>query len=364
MGLLDTSMYGRQQNPDLMGALQQGVRTRGLMRQDQAEQQAAQRKQAFAQAFDQASQGKDLTNPENMGNVLKQTFQQFPEETAATAEQYQKAFPQPKATEYGIYESESGPMQYDKANPGATMKPIQGVGSKALADSKAKTAKEAADAKFAAEKEAFDQNYKNRQLKQAGDNITKDNELATAKAEIARQKTEAEMARKAVDVDEVAAQADAAVTMIDQMIGSEDNKTPRHPGFKGAVGAKGMSSLWGLKDKPIAGTDEAGFAALYEQVKGGAFLEAVQKMKGSGALSDTEGKAAANAITRMQTSTSEAEFEAAAKEFRTAIKNRKGRVMDKAAAKAPGLIVTPHAQGSTGWTQTAPGIRIREKPQP
>jgi hypothetical protein len=211
-------------------------------------------------------------------------------------------------------------------------------------------------------KDAWERSYKERQLKQAGGDRTKDNELAAAKFELTRTKTEADMARKATDVDEVAAQADAAVSLIDQMIGSEDGKSKRHPGFKGAVGAKGLSSFFGLKDKPIAGTDAAGFAALYDQVKGGAFLEAVQKMKGSGALSDTEGKAAANAITRMQTSTSEAEFEAAAKEFRAAIKGRKGRVMEKAAKGAPGLIVTPHpADSSAGWSQIAPGIRVRQR---
>ncbi len=195
----------------------------------------------------------------------------------------------------------------------------------------------------AAEKEAWDRDYKERQLKHSAANTTKDNELASAKFELGKTKTEAEMARKAVDVNEVTAQSDESVALIDQMIGSEDGKVPRHPGFGGFVGAKGPSSLFGILDKPISGTDAAGFSALFDQVKGGAFLEAVQKMKGTGALSDTEGKAAAGAVTRMQASQNEQEFQRAASEFRTIIKNRKGRVIAKAAG-TPGAASAPTSQ--------------------
>lgn len=186
-------------------------------------------------------------------------------------------------------------------------------------------------------KEAWEKDYKERQLAAQLSDKTKDNALAAAKFDLTKEKTEAEMARKAVDVAEVTAQADEAVSLIDQMIGSDDGAVKRHPGFGGFVGAKGISSLFGLFDKPINGTDAAGFSALYDQVKGGAFMEAVQKMKGTGALSDTEGKAAAGAITRMQAAQSESEFIKSAKEFRTAIKNRKGRVIAKQAAGAPNL---------------------------
>jgi hypothetical protein len=209
------------------------------------------------------------------------------------------------------------------------------------------------------EQQKWERDFKERQLRQSGANTTKDNDLAAAKYELSKQKTEADMARKAVDVGEVTAQADEAVSLIDQMIGSEDGATAKHPGFGGFVGAKGISSLFGFMNKPISGTDAAGFSALYDQVKGGAFLEAVQKMKGSGALSDTEGKAAAGAITRMQAAQSEKEFIKAAKEFRTAIKNRKGRVIAKQEAGAPGM--TPATPGThVKWVRDANGKPVRQ----
>lgn len=97
MPLVDPNILRYRESPDLMGSFQQGLQTRGLLRQDEAQQQKARRAKAFEQVFDQASQGLDLTNPENMGNVLKRTFQAFPEETMETAKKYQEAFPQAKA---------------------------------------------------------------------------------------------------------------------------------------------------------------------------------------------------------------------------------------------------------------------------
>lgn len=108
MPLVNPEILFRQQSPDLQGAFQQGLQTRGLLRQDNAQQQKAARMRAFEQAFTQASQGQDLTNPENMGNALKQTFQMFPEETMETAKRYQEAFPQAKAKDYQIEKDETG----------------------------------------------------------------------------------------------------------------------------------------------------------------------------------------------------------------------------------------------------------------
>lgn len=59
-------------------------------------------------------------------------------------------------------------------------------------------------------------------------------------------------------------------------------------GQKGAVGAKGASSLFGYKDKPIAGTAAAGYLAQLDRVKALLTLPNLQYMKGLGAMSDRE----------------------------------------------------------------------------
>lgn len=108
-----------------------------------------------------------------------------------------------------------------------------------------------------------------------------------------------------------------AVALIDQMIGTQgrqlqpgEKPTPAHPGFSSVVGG---TLLPGARFVP--GTDAAGFDALLEQVKGGAFLQAFESLKGGGAITQIEGEKATQAITRMQRAQSEAEFIRAAREF-------------------------------------------------
>ena len=187
-----------------------------------------------------------------------------------------------------------------------------------------------------AAKEKFNQDIETKKLKQSSLNLAKDNEIAAAKLELARQnaeiqkrKEEQAFEKKSGDKATTIAKADESVALIDQMIGNEALKIPRHPGLSTAVGAKGASYLFGLKEKPIAGTDAANFQALLDQVKGGAFLEAVTNMKGSGALSEMEGSKAQAAIARMQQSQTEEAFIKAAKEYRDVITNRKGRAIEK-----------------------------------
>ncbi|MDF3607555.1 phage tail tip lysozyme [Paracoccus sp. DMF-8] len=66
----------------------------------------------------------------------------------------------------------------------------------------------------------------------------------------------------------------------------------------------GKSSIFNA----IPGTGGSDFQQKVEQAKGGAFLTAVQTMKGLGALSNNEGTAATQAITRMNTASTEEGF--------------------------------------------------------
>jgi hypothetical protein len=81
-----------------------------------------------------------------------------------------------------------------------------------------------------------------------------------------------------------------------------------HPGFSGSVGAKNASFLFGMKGQPFAGTKEADFMAMLDQLKGGAFLQAFQSLKGGGPITDVEGQKATEAIVRAQNSQSEEGF--------------------------------------------------------
>lgn len=82
----------------------------------------------------------------------------------------------------------------------------------------------------------------------------------------------------------------------------------------------------------VPGTGRYDFQALVDQAKGGAFLNAVQQMRGLGALSEAEGRAATAAIARMDTSQTKEGFVKALDDYEAII--RRGAA--KAQARASG----------------------------
>lgn len=135
-------------------------------------------------------------------------------------------------------------------------------------------------------------------------------------------KTEAQLTAK----DDVAAlsQGPAAVeggmrslALLNRMVGDPKAKgaaAQPHSGFTGTVGATLAPGA-----RFVPGTPEADFQSILDQVKGNAFLEAYERLKGTGQITEVEGKKATDAITRMSTTISENEFMQAAKELRDAI---------------------------------------------
>lgn len=93
------------------------------------------------------------------------------------------------------------------------------------------------------------------------------------------------------------------------------NDLLNHPGFSGSVGAKNQAYLFGLKGEPIAGTKEADFKAMLDQVQGGAFLQAFESLKGGGQITQIEGEKATQAIVRAQQSQSEEGFKKSMNDF-------------------------------------------------
>ena len=140
----------------------------------------------------------------------------------------------------------------------------------------------------------------------------------------------------AIDAVAVPAAIDSAtqaISKIDELVGKPTLKdksgkiiqqgTAPHPGFEQAVGA-GVPGL-----KYVPGTSAADFNARLNEIQGGAFLEAYNTLKGGGSITEVEGQKATQAITRMSTAQSEAEFKTAARDFQDVL--RKG--IDRAKAK-------------------------------
>jgi len=110
----------------------------------------------------------------------------------------------------------------------------------------------------------------------------------------ARETAEAK-AKSLAALPQVIAGADETVGLLDRVL--------NHPG-RGA--ATGLSSANPLNRVP--GTDAYDFNVLMDQIKGQAFLQAFQSLRGGGAITEREGQAATNAIARLNAAQSEQEF--------------------------------------------------------
>lgn len=127
---------------------------------------------------------------------------------------------------------------------------------------------------------------------------------------------QAESGGKAVGAEQGKAQVtipDAELAM--KTVNRHLDELLSHPGFASAVGM-GIP-----KAKLIPGTKEAGFAARLDQLKGGAFLQAFNMLRGGGQITEIEGTKATQAMLRMDDATSEVEFRAAAEDYRQALKD-------------------------------------------
>jgi len=129
---------------------------------------------------------------------------------------------------------------------------------------------------------------------------------------------------------QVMQQGKTLINSINEMIGAKDANgkviVPEHKGLKDVVGTTiPYEYKFGQ-----SGTPAADFKSLYDQVKGGAFLEAVQRMKGTGAISEIEGTKATAALTAASTAQSPDAFRKEMSKFRDAIQTS----MDIAATKA------------------------------
>jgi hypothetical protein len=168
----------------------------------------------------------------------------------------------------------------------------------------------------------------------------------TVQAKIAASKAAGTTAGKAQAAAAIAlpnaiATSESLLSKIDAMVGTPAVKdksgkvinagTAPHPGFTGAVGMGRLQTL-GIPgvEQLIPGTPAADFKARFDEIMGGAFLEAFETLKGGGAITETEGKKATAAKTRMSLAQSEKEFLAAANEYKAIVKTGIERARKKA----------------------------------
>jgi hypothetical protein len=162
------------------------------------------------------------------------------------------------------------------------------------------------------------------------------------------------LGRKAAEGDVAAVQAlpkvinkaEEGLRLIDELVGKRDAKgqllkgEKAHPGFESAVGATFIPGA-----RFVPGTDAAGFMSRFEQIKGQAFLEAFESLRGGGAITQIEGEKATDAINRMSISTDEKEFVRAATDLKNII--QKGVETARSRAAQAGGVSDPAAPAAT-----------------
>ena len=162
---------------------------------------------------------------------------------------------------------------------------------------------------------------------------------ALSPAEAARQRALGEtQAKFETAAPNAISDATQALGLIDQMIGTKpyiDKATGRrvqekepHSGFSGAVG-------FGMGQRYVPGTDAASFQALFDQVQGGAFLQAFETLRGGGAITEKEGAKATAAKNRMSLAQDEKSFIAAAREYQDVLREGIKRAQARLQGGAP-----------------------------
>jgi len=99
-----------------------------------------------------------------------------------------------------------------------------------------------------------------------------------------------------------------------------------HPGRESATG----KSSWMDIRNYTPGTDATNFKVILDQLKGKAFLQAFQSLKGGGQITEVEGKKATDAMARLNTAQSDEAFKEALVELKDIAMRAKQRAIEKA----------------------------------
>lgn len=114
----------------------------------------------------------------------------------------------------------------------------------------------------------------------------------------------------------------------------------------------------------IPGTPMRGFAARADQLQGQAFLQAFESLKGGGAITETEGQKATQAIARLDRAQQPSDYRAALEELRGIVSAARDRAMSRIPEDQRASVLPPAQQ----QRQTAPAAQPRTQapaaPQP
>ena len=124
-----------------------------------------------------------------------------------------------------------------------------------------------------------------------------------------------------------------------------------HPG-RAAWGAQGSTAAWPVIGNGLPGTEGRDFVTRVDQLKGQSFLEAFNMLRGGGAISEQEGKAATSALARLDRAQSKEGFDAALNDLEAIIRGGMERARKKAGVSAP---AAPAA--NSGGGQTKSGVK-------
>ena len=171
-----------------------------------------------------------------------------------------------------------------------------------------------------------------------GMQVNRDKEIEGYKANIAGEKPIREATAKAkIDLPKTISTGVQSIALLDAL--------KKHKGLSDVVG---VPSLTGglLGGKIIPGTDAADFNARLNQTKGQAFLQVFEQLRGTGAITDTEGEKGTQAVARLDKAQKEEEFIKSAEEIQALIKTGidRARAMAKGDYSAPEQPATQQAQ--------------------
>lgn len=148
-------------------------------------------------------------------------------------------------------------------------------------------------------------------------------DVAEDKATIAQREATAKAEGKSQG--EAVAQLPQDLENADQMTTILD-KALNHPGFDEAVGLSSVAN-----PAAVPGSDRKDFLVILNQLKGKAFLQAFQSLKGGGHITEIEGQKATEAMARLDTAQSEKEFKEALLEMKGIVE--RGRLLAQMKAK-------------------------------
>lgn len=181
-----------------------------------------------------------------------------------------------------------------------------------------------------AQAEADKRERENRSIAVTEETLARERAQAQVKAEQAAPKMEATVREISKEIEGLigSARVDEKGRIIYAPKGAK-----AHPGFESSVGAS-ISKV--LPGGALPGTSRADFEARFNQLQGGAFLDAYNMLRGGGSITEKEGEKATAARNRMNLAQSEVEFVRAARDFESAIKEGLAILKDAAGGKPGG----------------------------